>query len=101
MECYEHRLLMGLPDGVVHHDNEDHADNDPGNLVVMGHLEHSHHHRPPMDADVLRYMYESGFSIECMADAMGAHPRSVTRSLKRYGCKPPWVWDGRYRHRVT
>lgn len=43
-EVLEHRLVMGLPDGQVHHINRIRDDNRPENLIVLSAEEHSQLH---------------------------------------------------------
>lgn len=45
VEVYEHRLVMGLPNAEVHHENEDKGDNAAGNLVALTKAEHARTHQ--------------------------------------------------------
>jgi HNH endonuclease len=44
VEVYEHRLIAGVPDADVHHENEDKSDNDPSNLHQLSHADHARLH---------------------------------------------------------
>lgn len=84
--CFEHRLVMGFPDGHVHHKNHDKSDNRPENLEALDERAHSREHHPrgfPIDRAI--ELYQSGLTLKAVALQLGALPTSVLRSFQRLG----------------
>jgi hypothetical protein len=115
VEEYEHRIVMGRPDGDVHHLNEDKADNRPENLRVLSKSEHAAHHgeaararrkfgpyrsRMAMEKALraeanraeararvgeMRRLYESGLSTTEVGERVGLDASGVSRKLREAG----------------
>lgn len=85
LECYEHRLVMGFPDGVVHHRNGVKDDNRLENLEVLGVGEHTREHKKRLDDAVVVTLHRTGLSTYKIAGIVGAHASTVWRSLQRSG----------------
>lgn len=90
VECYEHRLVAGLPpDGFeVHHLNGVKDDNRPENLAVLTPDEHREHHASErrLDDDEVRRLYvEQGLTTVQIARRIGCNNSAVFRSLRRSG----------------
>jgi hypothetical protein len=87
VECYEHRLVAGLPVGKhVHHKNEDKGDNASANLQQMEPRAHHQHHMPlSFDVEVARRAYEGGASLPTLQRQLGVHHTAIYRALKAVG----------------
>ena len=84
IEVYEHRLVVGLPPGHVHHKNEVKGDNRGDNLRRVTRLEHGEEHSR-INFTEAAALYESGWSLPQLSDRYGVHNSSVMRFLKKRG----------------
>ncbi|HEX3965800.1 MAG TPA: HNH endonuclease [Trebonia sp.] len=115
VEEYEHRIVMGRPDGHVHHRNHVRDDNRPENLQVLTSGEHQHIHgaiahskakygpygsRSAMDkaqraekrrqdlrarAEEMGRLYADGLTTIEIADRFGVHHSRVNEALHSIG----------------
>src|SRR5215472_15500329 len=75
VEAFEHRVVMELPQGEVHHLNHDPADNRPENLVVLSEEEHRRLHA---DEKSVRYLHDTVLQLY----AEGLSTLKIGRRLK-------------------
>lgn len=115
VEEYEHRIVMGRPDGEVHHRNGNKADNRPENLEVLTKSGHAHVHgaaargnrkygphrsREAMEkaqkAEARRFayraralemkrLYDAGVSTPAIAEVFGVSAATANASLQAIG----------------
>ncbi len=84
--CYEHRLVMGFPDGHVHHKNRDTTDNRLENLEVLEVADHMREHNPlRWSLDEALRLHRSGKSIRSISKSLGVLSTSVLRAFRRRG----------------
>lgn len=91
--CYEHRHVMGHPDGEVHHINGDKTDNRPENLAVVTKWEHRHEHFTRYPWSEIATKYLAGMSTGELAAEYGADRSTVSRGIRRQGVvmRDGWV----------
>lgn len=86
VEVYEHRLVAGLPAGVVHHKNERKDDNSPTNLAPLTSSEHAQIHHPTLfNVDLAACMYMEGWTLPQLSTYFGKNTGNLNRSLRKYG----------------
>lgn len=86
VEVYEHRLIAGMPDGVVHHRNERKDDNSPVNLELMSMSAHAeHHHQLSYDVSLAACMYMEGWTLPQLSEYFGKNTGNLNRALRKYG----------------
>jgi predicted transcriptional regulator len=88
VECYEHRLVAGMPSESmeVHHLNGIRDDNRPENLAVLTPEEHQAQHAPSWVEDAVA-LYEAGWSTTDIAKMLRLDPSVVYRSLALRGVR--------------
>jgi DNA-binding CsgD family transcriptional regulator len=105
VEAYEHRLVAGLPDCHVHHENEDKGDNHPSNLTPLSPGDHLRTHGVRHAAMIAggaaapdaRYtakaamwlriaeLYREGHSTPELGEQFGLDASTVLRGLRAMG----------------
>lgn len=87
IECFEHRVIMGNPIGVVHHKNHVRDDNRPENLEVMSHSAHSrmHHPRKLHKSTAVKAYVEWGWQSTDIARVFGVATSQVSDRLAEAG----------------
>lgn len=92
-EAYEHRFVMGFPDGHVHHKNGDTQDNSPNNLEVLSARDHGRIHRgiTVTDEAIAAAFKErlGGESFVGLGRRLGVSGDHARRALIRLGLHKP------------
>lgn len=93
-EIFEHRLVMGNPDGVdVHHKNGDKRDNRAENLELIAHGAHSRlHNSSKLDVATIAAEYAGGATLPRLAKRFGVHSSTLSRLLRRRGVAMRKAW---------
>ncbi len=85
VEVLEHRLVAGIPEGPVHHDNEVRDDNRPGNLLATANRSHHMQLHGAIDGMEAARLYSTGLTMAEIARLLGSHSGNVSRVLRRRG----------------
>src|SRR5262245_5515373 len=88
VECKEHRFVLGVPPDHfhVHHKDGNKANNDPGNLELLTHSQHSAEHQPrTWDIAQAARLYGAGLSLPDLGRIDGVHCTNILRGFQKSG----------------
>jgi hypothetical protein len=85
VECYEHRVIAGRPNGHVHHKDGHRDNNDPNNLESLSPADHVRHHLGRFDVDVAISLFVAGYSTPQIGKYLSVNPATIYRALKKRG----------------
>lgn len=95
--AYEHRVVMGLPAGHVHHVNGVKSDNRRENLEVLEPRQHMRRHHPQQwDRAEATKLYTEGATLPQVSQALGVHSGNISRGLREVGVAMRQPWESRH-----
>ena len=84
--CREHRVVMGLPAGDVHHINHQRSDNRRENLSLLDASAHTRLHHPiGWDVAQAHKLYQQGWSLRAIAAQVSVSKTAVGKVFKKRG----------------